>query len=96
MNALQRYTIIIESLRPPVISLGDNIGGGEVVELKKEPKKLVSAAELARKYNVSARTVNRKLAVINQGTDGKSLYDPEMAHQLLTTGDNKVGRKRKN
>ena len=59
-------------------------------------EKLVSASELAEKYNISARTVNRRLAEINQGTDGKGLYDPELAHQLLTAGDNRVGRKRKN
>ncbi|MHA3059653.1 hypothetical protein ACX1N5_01515 [Acinetobacter sp. ANC 4636] len=44
---------------------------------------------------LSAGTVRSKLAVINQGTIGKHLYDPEQADALLTMRERR-GRARKN
>jgi len=97
MSALQKYTIIVESTQPPNILLGQNIGGAVVTELKQEKIELVSAAYLAARYSISVDTVRRKLASINQGTEGKSLYNPILADNLLKSGTgNKRGRKRVN
>jgi len=40
-------------------------------------------------------TIREKLVSINQGTQGKALYNPKLAHDLLTTKV-KVGRPRAN
>ena len=89
------YLIKVEADNPPQIMLGQNIGGGIVKELKEVEVELVSASHLAQKYNLSATTIREKLAPINQGTQGKALYDPRLAHDLLTT-KNKRGRPRAN
>jgi hypothetical protein len=89
------YLIKVEADNPPQIMLGQNIGGGIVKELKEVEVELVSASHLAQKYNLSATTIREKLAPINQGTQGKALYDPRLAHNLLTT-KNKRGRPRAN
>lgn len=97
MSALQKYTIVVESTQPPNILLGQNIGGAVVTELKQEKIELVSAAYLAARYSISVDTVRRKLTSINQGTEGKSLYNPVLADDLLKSGaSNKRGRKRVN
>lgn len=89
------YLIKVEADNPPQIMLGQNIGGGIVKELKEVEVELVSASRLAQKYNLSVTTIREKLAPINQGTQGKALYDPRLAHDLLTT-KNKRGRPRAN
>ena len=89
------YLIKVEADNPPQIMLGQNIGGGIVKELKEVEVELVSASHLAQKYNLSVITIREKLAPINQGTQGKALYDPRLAHDLLTT-KNKRGRPRAN
>lgn len=89
------YLIKVEADNPPQIMLGQNIGGGIVKELKEVEVELVSASHLAQKYNLSVTTIREKLAPINQGTQGKALYDPRLAHNLLTT-KNKRGRPRAN
>ena len=89
------YLIKVEADNPPQIMLGQNIGGGIVKALKEVAVELVSASHLAQKYNLSATTIREKLAPINQGTQGKALYDPRLAHDLLTT-KNKRGRPRAN
>jgi hypothetical protein len=89
------YLIKVEADNPPQIMLGQNIGGGIVKELKEVEVELVSASHLAQKYNLSVTTIREKLAPINQGTQGKALYDPRLAHDLLTT-KNKRGRPRAN
>ena len=89
------YLIKVEADNPPQIMLGQNIGGGIVKELKEVEVELVSASHLAQKYNLSVTTIREKLTPINQGTQGKALYDPRLAHDLLTT-KNKRGRPRAN
>ena len=89
------YLIKVEADNPPQIMLGQNIGGGIVKELKEVEVERVSASHLAQKYNLSVTTIREKLAPINQGTQGKALYDPRLAHDLLTT-KNKRGRPRAN
>ena len=91
-----KYTITVESDTPPQITLGQNIGGGKVVKMQQEDVALVTAAHLALKYSLSVNTVRNRLISINQGTDGKHLYDPALAHTLLTTKSERRGRKRAN
>lgn len=91
-----KYTIIIESSSPPNITLGQNIGGGKVVELKQNQVELVTASYLAEKHNLSVDTIRRKLEHINQGTTGKSLYNPVVASEILKELERKKGRKRAN
>ena len=79
-----KYIITVESDTPPQVVLGQNIGGGIVKELKEIDVELVTAAQLAKAYNLSVNTVRDKLADINQGTKGKFLYNPNHAHTLLT------------
>lgn len=97
MSALQKYTIVVESEKPPQILLGQTIGGAIVTELKQEKQELVSAAYLANIYSLSVDTIRRKLETINQGSQGKCLYNPILAGTLLKQGlQTKRGRKRAN
>ena len=86
------YLIKVEADTPLQIVLGQNIGGGIVKELKEVEVELVSATHLAQKYNLSTTTIRDRLVSINQG---KALYNPRLAHDLLTT-KNKRGRPRAN
>ncbi|WP_180122861.1 HTH domain-containing protein [Acinetobacter sp. YH12086] len=95
MGAL-KYTITVESNAPPQLYLGAIIGGATVVEMRQEKIELISAAEIAQRHGISAATVRRKLAAINQGTEGKFLYDPTAASQMLKDSNTKRGRKRAN
>lgn len=90
-----KYTITVESDSPPQIMLGQDIGGAIVKELKEVDVGLVTASQLAKIYNLSVTSVREKLGSINQGTEGKSLYNPKMAHNLLTQKIKK-GRPRAN
>ncbi|WOE31947.1 MULTISPECIES: DNA-binding protein [unclassified Acinetobacter] len=90
-----KYAIIVESDVPPKIMLGQDIGGGIVKELKEVDIELVSAAQLAEKYNLSVNTIRSTLISINQGTKGKCLYNPRIAHVMLTQKEKK-GRPRAN
>ncbi|QGA11017.1 DNA-binding protein [Acinetobacter wanghuae] len=91
-----RYTITVESDKPPQVMLGQEICGGAVVkELKEVDVQLVTAAHLAQKYNLSVPTIREKLISINQGSQGKGLYNPRLAHEILTTKIRK-GRPRAN
>lgn len=90
-----KYTITIEADAPPKITLGENIGGGIVKELKEVEMELVSATHLAQKYNLSTTTIRDRLVSINQGTHGKALYNPRLAHNMLTAKQ-KRGRPRAN
>lgn len=92
---MARYTIIVEAEKPPQITLGQEICGATVKELKEIEVALVSAAHLAQKYNLSVTTIRDKLVSIKQGTSGKALYNPNLAHDLLTTKVRK-GRPRAN
>ena len=90
-----RYAVLLESDTPPQIMLGQNICGGIVKELKEVDVGLVGATHLARIYNLSVTSVREKLISINQGSDGKCLYNPKLAHTMLTTKVKK-GRPRAN
>ncbi|MCG2572432.1 DNA-binding protein [Acinetobacter sp. ME22] len=92
---MQEYMIKIVSEKPPKIMLGENIGGGIVKELKEVAQELVTASQLAALYNLSVNTIRDKLVSINQGTTGKGLYNPRLAHELLTQ-KSKKGRPRAN
>lgn len=96
MSGVFEYTITVEASSPPRILLGQDLGGAVVTKLEKAKQELVSAAQLAKAYNLSVDTIRSKLISINQGTKGKCLYNPEAAHQLLTTNQLKRGRKRVN
>jgi hypothetical protein len=50
-------TITVESDTPPQILLGQNLGGAIVTKLEQEKQELVSAAELAKLYNLSVTTI---------------------------------------
>ncbi|MFW1952003.1 DNA-binding protein [Acinetobacter beijerinckii] len=96
MGILQ-FSITLEGDTPPQILLGQNLGGAIVTKLEQVKQELVSAAELAKAYNLSVSTIREKLISINQGTGGKHMYNPEMARQILTRNEtNKRGRKRAN
>lgn len=90
-----KYTITIEADAPPQVMLGQNIGGGIVKELREVEVDLVSASHLAQKYNLPTTTIRERLVSINQGTQGKALYNPKLAHSILTQ-KNKRGRPRAN
>ena len=90
-----KYIITVEADAPPQITLGQNICGGIVKELKEVEVDLVSATHLAQKYNLSTTTIRERLVSINQGTQGKALYNPRLAHDVLTS-KNKRGRPRAN
>lgn len=90
-----KYLITVESDTPPQITLGQNLFGGIVKELKEVDVELVSAAHLAKLYNLSVTTIRERLASINQGTQGKCLYDPRLARTILTQKPKK-GRPRVN
>lgn len=92
---MARYTITVEADAPPKIMLGQDIFGAVVKELKEVDVELVSASHLAQRYNLSVTTIRDKLVSINQGTQGKALYNPRLAHDLLTTKVRK-GRPRAN
>lgn len=91
-----KYAVILESDTPPSIMLGQNIGGGIVKELKEVAQELVTASQLAALYNLSVNTIRDKLVSINQGTMGKGLYNPRLAHDILTNQKAKRGRPRAN
>ena len=82
---MDRYNIVVEGDKPPQIMLGQDIFGAVVKELKEVDVELVSASHLAQRYNLSVTTIRDKLISINQGTQGKALYNPRLAHDLLTT-----------
>ena len=94
MGAL-KYTITVESDTPPQILLGQNLGGAIVTKLEQIEEELASASQLAATYNLSVDTIRDRLVAINQGTSGKFLYNPRLAHELLTKKAKK-GRPRAN
>ena len=91
---LLKFTITVEADVAPKIFLGSDIGGAIVVGMQQEKVELVSAADIAQRNGLSVATVRRRLSAINQGTEGKFLYDPVKASQLLKENKSKRGRKR--
>ncbi len=80
----------------PHLVLGQILLGGTVTALKLEKRKLVSVAELVSKYGFSDETIRTKLISINQGTNGKHMYDPDAADVLLKKQTRRRGPKRIN
>ncbi|MFT4021837.1 MAG: DNA-binding protein [Acinetobacter sp.] len=96
MQAAYSYIAVIESDKPLDLRIGQAVSGGQIKELKIADVELVSASQLAAKYNLSTDTIRARLASINQGTTGKALYNPRRAHELLTQKESKKGRPRVN
>ena len=80
----------------PQLVLGQSIFGGIITALKLEKPKLVSVAELVAKYGYSDETIRTKCAAINQGSNGKFMYDPDAADAILKNSKRRRGMKRKN
>ena len=93
---MPEFVVTIDADSAPQIVLGQKLFGGTVTALKLEKRKLVSVAELVSKYGFSDETIRNKLAVINQGTNGKHMYDPEAADALLKKQPRRRGPKRIN
>ena len=93
---MPEFVVTIDADSAPQIVLGQKLFGGTVTALKLEKRKLVSVAELVSKYGFSDETIRNKLAVINQGTNGKHMYDPEAADALLKKPTRRRGPKRIN
>ena len=91
-----RILITVECEGPLQVLLGENIGGGIVKELKEVAHELLSASQLAEKYNMSVQTIHRKLAEFNQGTSGKHLYSAKIAEELLNPKIKRGGGARRN
>ena len=79
----------------PELFVGAEIGGAKIVEIKDVSPKFVGSTELAKQYDLDAKTVRTRLASINKG-DGKCLYDPHEAHLILSQKATKNRRPRKN
>lgn len=88
--------ITLEVDSAPQLVLGQSIFGGIITALKLEKKKLVSVADLVSKYSLSDETIRTKCAAINQGSNGKHLYDPDAADALLKNSKRRRGPKRIN
>ena len=81
---MSKYTVVIDSDKPPQIYLGDILAGGKVIELKSEelPNR-VTAAWLAERFNLSRKTIIDKVGIFNKGDDNKHLYDPKEVMPIL-------------
>lgn len=88
--------ITLEVDSAPQLVLGQSIFGGIITALKLEKRKLVSVAELVAKYGYSDETIRTKCAAINQGSNGKFMYDPDEADAILKNTKVRRGPKRKN
>ena len=73
-----------------------NRASGKYQFVKGTDSKLVSVAELVAKYGLSDETIRTKLISINQGSNGKHMYDPDAADALLKNSKVRRGPKRKN
>ena len=93
---MPEFMVTIDADSAPQIVLGQKIFGGTVTALRLEKRKLVSVADLVAKYSLSDETIRTRCAAINQGTNGKHLYDPDAADAVLKNFKAKRGAKRKN
>ncbi len=98
MNAVLKYTIEVESENPPTILIGQNLFGGKVTALKMENiPKLVTVGWLSERYGLSRTTIIKKLESHQQGSEGKYLYDSQVALVVLSNVyKSKRGAKRVN
>lgn len=81
---LNKYVVVIESSKPPRLFLGDDLAGGIIVELKAEelPHR-VTSAWLAKRFNLSRKTIIEKVGMFNKGDENKHLYDPKEVLPVL-------------
>ena len=93
---MPEITITLQVDSAPQLVLGQSIFGGIITALKLEKRKLVSVAELVAKYGYSDETIRTKCAAINQGSNGKFMYDPDAADAILKTTKVRRGPKRIN
>lgn len=93
---MPEFVVTIDADSAPQIVLGQKLFGGTVTALKLEKRKLVSVTELVAKYGFSDETIRTKLAAINQGSNGKHMYDPDAADELLRKQQRRRGPKRIN
>ena len=93
---MPEFIVTIEAESAPQIVIGQRIFGGMVTALKLEKRKLVSVSELVAKYGLSDETIRTKCISINQGSNGKHLYDPDAADAILKNSKVRRGPKRKN
>ncbi len=98
MNAVLKYTIEVESENPPSILIGQNLFGGKVTALKMENiPKLVTVGWLSERYGLSRTTIIKKLEPYKQGSEGKYLFDSQVAMAALSNiCKSKRGAKRVN
>ena len=80
---MPEFIVTIEAESAPQIVIGQRIFGGMVTALKLEKRKLVSVSDLVAKYGLSDETIRSKCISINQGSNGKHLYDPDAADAIL-------------
>ena len=93
---MPEFIVTIEADSAPQIVLGQILLGGTVTDLKLEKRKLVSVSELVAKYGLSDETIRTKCISINQGSNGKHMYDPDAADMLLKNSKFRRGARRKN
>ena len=93
---MAEFIVTIEADSAPQLVLGQLLLGGTVTALKLQKRKLVSVAELSAKYGLSAETIRSKCIAINQGSNGKHMYDPTAADALLKNAKTRRGANRKN
>ncbi|OTG92731.1 DNA-binding protein [Acinetobacter sp. ANC 4654] len=93
---MAEFIVTIEADSAPQIVLGQILLGGTVTALKLEKRKLVSVSELVAKYGYSDETIRTKCISINQGSNGKHMYDPDAADALLKNPKFRRGARRKN
>ncbi|MEF9958055.1 MAG: DNA-binding protein [Acinetobacter sp.] len=93
---MTKYIVTIEADSAPQLVLGQAIFGGIITALTFEKKKLVTVTELVSKYSLSNETIRTKCASINQGSNGKHLYDPDAADAILKNNRIRRGPKRIN
>ena len=93
---MAEFIVTIEADSTPQIVLGQILLGGTVTALKLEKRKLVSVSELVAKYGYSDETIRTKCISINQGSNGKHMYDPDAADALLRNPKFRRGSRRKN
>ncbi len=93
---MAEFIVTIEADSAPQIVLGQQVFGGTVTALRLESRKLVTVADLVKKYGLSDETIRTKCISINQGSNGKHLYDPDAADALLRNAKARRGPKRKN
>jgi hypothetical protein len=81
---MDKYIVTLESEKPLNLCLGDQLGNGVIIELKKEelPKR-ITVAWLSEKFNLSKKTIIEKVGIYNKGDENKHLYDPKEVLPIL-------------